>query len=77
MVKNPALIAVIHVDGTRLNAALCKYVMMSRFLLSSYMLLIMGVGDDSCWSACGDMFIIHMSLKRSRLHVSDMVVSCW
>ena len=35
VVKKPALMAAIQVEGTGLKAALCRYVTMSRFLLSS------------------------------------------
>ena len=45
VVKKPALIASIQVDGTGLNAPFCKYVTMSRFLFNLYTLLTTGVGS--------------------------------
>ena len=75
VVKKPAFIALIQVDGTRLNATLCKYVIMSRFLFNLYTLLTTEVGVGSCGSACGEISIVHMPFERSRLPGSDMFVS--
>ena len=67
VVKNPAFMASIQVDGMGLKAALWRYVTMSRFLLSSYTLFATGVASLLDVSACGDMSIVHMPFALSRV----------
>ena len=69
VVKNPAVIALIKVNGTGLYAAMCRYITMSFFLFSLYTLLACSLTELG-----GACFVVDISTAHT--HVCSCRLPC-